>query len=485
MRKVLFVTSEAHPLMKTGGLGDVCGSLPLALRAKDLDVRLLIPGYHDTLARAGTLKPVAQLALPSFTPPITLLEGRLPGTTLRIWFVDFAPAYDRPGNPYQNAHGHDWHDNATRFALLAQVAVAVAQGIGRLRWAPDIVHCHDWQTGLVPALLARESVRPATIFTIHNLAYQGLFPFETFQSLGLPSDLWAVDGLEYYGQMSFIKGGIAFADRVTTVSPTYAQEIQTPELGHGLDGLLRHRSASLRGILNGIDPKAWNPGRDPHLAAHYSSGRLAGKLDCKSSLQIETGLPQRPDVPLAGMVSRLVAQKGVDLLLEALPALMEQPLQLVILGTGDPAFEQELRDWARRYPDRIAVTIGYDETFAHRIIAGADLFLAPSRFEPCGLTQMYSMRYGTVPVVRRAGGLADTVTDAAETALADDTATGITFDPPTSASLLHAITRALELHRDTRRWRQVMRAGMRQDFSWQHSAAEYRRLYDELVPPAG
>ena len=448
MRKVLFVTSEAHPLMKTGGLGDVCGSLPLALRTRDLDVRLLLPGYRDTLARAGTLKTVAQLTVPPFATPVTLLEGRLPGSTLRTWLVDFPPAYDRPGNPYQNIHGLDWHDNATRFALLA-----------------------------------REPVRPATVFTIHNLAYQGLFPFETLQSLALPADLWALDGVEFHGQMSFIKGGIAFADRVTTVSPTYSQEIQTHEYGHGLDGLLRHRSASLRGILNGIDPKEWNPGRDPHLAAHYSPGRLAGKTTCKAALQLESGLPQQPDLPLAGMVSRLVTQKGVDLLIEALPALVELPLQLVVLGTGDTAIEQTLRDWAERHPDRFAVTIGYDEARAHRIIAGADLFLAPSRFEPCGLTQMYSMRYGTVPVVRRIGGLADTVIDATETTLADDTATGLSFDAPTSASLLHAITRALALFEDRRHWRQVMRAGMRQDFSWQHSAIEYRQLYDELVPP--
>jgi len=484
MRKILFVASEAHPLMKTGGLGDVCGSLPVALRSRDLDVRLLMPGYRDALARAGSLKPVAQLALPPLAPPVTLLEGRLPGTSIRVWFVDFPAAFDRPGNPYQNALGHDWHDNAARFALLARVAVAVSQGIGRLRWKPDIVHCHDWQSGLVPVLLAREAKRPATVFTIHNLAYQGLFPFDTFQSLGLPADLWSMEGLEFYGQMSFIKGGIAFADRVTTVSPTYANEIQRPEFGCGLEGLLKHRSASLRGILNGIDPKEWHPGQDSHLPAHFSPGRLAGKAACKAALQAHSALPGAPDMPLAGMVSRMVTQKGTDLLLEALPALMELPLQLVILGTGEATLQEALRDWARRHPDRLAVTIGYDEALAHRIIAGADMFLIPSRFEPCGLTQMYSMRYGTVPVVRRAGGLADTVFDATETALADDTATGVCFEPPTGASLLHAMTRAIELYRARRPWRQLMRAGMRQDFSWKHSASEYRKLYDELVPPA-
>ena len=237
MRKILFVTSEAHPLMKTGGLGDVCGGLPQALHAMGADVRLLLPGYHDTLQRAGRLKMVAQLTLPPLASPVTLLEGVLPGTRVKVWLIDFPPAYDRPGNPYVNAHGHPWHDNAIRFALLAQVAVAIARDAAGLAWRPDVVHTNDWQTGLVPALLAREATRPATVFTIHNLAYQGLFPYETFQSLSLPPSFWSLDALEFHGELSFIKGGIAFADHVTTVSPTYAREIQTPEHGYGLDGL--------------------------------------------------------------------------------------------------------------------------------------------------------------------------------------------------------------------------------------------------------
>ena len=482
MRKILFVTSEAQPLMKTGGLGDVCGGLPRALYALGADVRLLLPGYHDTLQRAGRLRPVTQLTLPPLASPVTLLEGRLPGTRVKVWLIDFPPAYDRPGNPYVNAHGHPWHDNAARFALLARVAVAIARDAAGLAWQPEVVHAHDWQAGLVPALLAAQVVRPATVFTIHNLAYQGLFSYETFLSLHLPAPLWSLHALEFHGQMSFIKGGIVFADRVTTVSPTYAREIQTPGHGHGLDGLLHHRAARLSGILNGIDEHIWNPARDPHLASPYSSRRLAHKAPNKAALQIEFNLPEDADVALLGLVSRLVHQKGIDLVLAALPELLDLPVQFVALGDGEPEYERALRAAAVRSPERVAVLAGYDEAVAHRIQAGADIFLMPSRFEPCGLSQLYSLRYGTVPLVRRVGGLADTVTDATPDALAAGTATGIVFDAPTPAALVHAVKRALALRRDARLWKQVQLAGMRQDFSWRHSASDYLRLYDAALP---
>lgn len=483
MRKILFVASEAYPLMKTGGLADVCGSLPQALAALGEDVRLLMPGYRDTLGRAGALKTIGEIKLSALDAPLRLLETRLPGTRIKVWLIDFAPAYDRPGNPYLNNLGHDWPDNGERFALLARVAVHISQGRARLRWKPDIVHCHDWQAGLVPALLSQETPRPATVFTIHNLAYQGLFSYETFSSLGLPPALWSLSGLEFYGQMSFIKGGIAFADRVTTVSPSYAREIQTLDFGHGLDGLLRHRASVLRGILNGIDTKIWNPQRDEMITARYSMHRAAtGKAANKAALQTELGLALEPAVPVLGMVSRLVHQKGIDLFLEALPLLLEKPLQCVILGSGDSAYELALREWAQRYPKQLAVFVGYDEALAHRIIAGADLFLMPSRFEPCGLTQFYSLRYGTVPVARRVGGLNDSVIDVDAATLADDSATGVLFESANSAALVHALTRALELYRQRRTWQALRRAGMRQDFSWRRSASEYRLLYDELVP---
>jgi starch synthase len=484
MRKILFVTSEALPLMKTGGLGDVCGSLPQALQALGADVRLLLPGYRDTLQQAGRLKTVAQLNLPPLTQPVTLLEGRLPGTRVKVWLIDFAPAYDRPGNPYLNTLGHPWHDNATRFALLARVAVAIATGAAGLAWSPEVVHAHDWQAGLVPALLAEEIMRPATVFTIHNLAYQGIFPYDTFLSLHLPASLWSLHALEFHGQMSFIKGGIALADRITTVSPTYAREIQTPEHGYGLDGLLRHRTARLSGILNGIDTRAWNPARDPHLDSTYTAHRLAHKVKNKTALQQEFKLRVDAEVKVFGMVSRMVDQKGIDLLLDALPALMDLPLQLVMLGTGDAEYEQALRAQAALYPDRLAVLVGYDEAIAHRIQAGADLFLMPSRFEPCGLSQLYSLRYGTVPIVRRVGGLADTVVDASPANIAAGTATGIVFEAATTEALIGAVQRALALSRDRRRWKKIQLTGMRQDFSWRHSAAEYLLLYDTAIADA-
>ena len=479
MRKVLFVTSEAHPLMKTGGLGDVAGSLPQALAASSEDVRVLMPAYRDTIPRAGHLKQIAQLTLSPLAQPISLLEGRLPGTRVKTWLIDFPPAYDRPGNPYLNAHGHPWHDNAARFALLARVAVALARGEARLSWQPDIVHANDWQCGLVPALLAQDTQRPATVFTIHNLAYQGLFPYETFQALFLPPSLWSMHALEFHGQLSFIKGGIVFADRINTVSPRYAREIQTPEYGYGLDGLLYHRRAHLSGILNGIDERAWNPARDPHLAQRYSMRTLRQKERNKTALRNEFRLADDPALAVVGMVGRLVHQKGLDLALAALPRLLALPLQLVVLGSGEQPLEQALRRHAEQYPDRLAALVGYDEAVAHRIEAGADIFLMPSRFEPCGLNQMYSLRYGTVPIVRRAGGLGDTVVDADPEHLAAGTASGIVFDEPSPMALEAAVVRALTLRSNPKTWKQIQLTGMRQDFSWKKSAVAYQRLYDQ------
>ncbi len=479
--KVLFVASEAHPLMKTGGLGDVCGSLPPALAAFGVDVRLLLPAYHDAVARAGRLKTVARLDIPGIAATVVLREGTLPGTRVKLWLVDFPAAYDRPGNPYVNVHGHPWHDNAARFALLARAAVAVAQGRAGLEWRPDIVHCHDWQSGLVPALLALEKPRPATVFTIHNLSYPGLFTHDHFVTLGLPPALWSHEALEFHGQLSFIKGGLAFADRLTTVSPTYAREIQAPAHGGGLDGLLRHRAAVLSGVLNGIDTVEWNPAHDPRLAKPYSASRLAGKAENKRVLQRAFGLPEGSDVPLIGMVGRLVAQKGFDIALDALPELARLPVQLVVLGAGEAKLERQMREAASRHAGWFAARIGYDEATAHRIQAGADMFLMPSRFEPCGLSQLHSLRYGTVPIVRRVGGLADTVADADPERLAQATATGIVFDGDRPADLVAAVERAVALYRDAKKWRRLIHTGMRQDFSWRHSAAEYLRLYEQCL----
>ncbi len=479
--KILFVVSEAHPLIKTGGLGDVAGSLPVALASLQADVRLLLPAYPDVVARAGKVETLAQFSVNGLASPVRLLEGRLPGTPVVIWLVDFPPAYDRPGNPYLDFRGLPWPDNAMRYALLARTAVMLALGQLPLEWRPDIVHSHDWQAGLVPALLAQEKNRPATVFTIHNLAYQGLFPRETFTLLDLPAALWSIDGLEFHGQMSFIKGGLAFADRLTTVSPGYAREIQTPEFGAGLDGLLRHRADRLTGILNGIDDKVWNPAHDPFLARRYSARRLRDKIPNKLALQREFGLPVNPKTPLIGMVGRMVQQKGVDLVLETLPGIMHRPVQLVMLGTGEPGYEEALCAQAARYTGQLAVRVGYDERLAHLIEAGADMFLMPSRFEPCGLNQLYSQRYGTIPIVRRVGGLADTVTEATETNLKAGKATGIVFDEARGGALLASVDRALALHNNSRRWKQMMLAGMCRDFSWEHSAAEYLHLYAQAL----
>ncbi|MBI3778682.1 MAG: glycogen synthase GlgA [Gammaproteobacteria bacterium] len=481
MPKILFVASEAHPLIKTGGLGDVVGSLPVALQSLQADVRLLLPAYHDALARAGELKTVARCAIENLSAPVRILEARLPGTELIVWFVDFPPAYDRRGHPYLDAGGRPWPDNAMRYALFADVAVRIALGQANIKWRPDVVHCHDWQTGLVPAWLATEKARPATVFTIHNLAYQGLFPRETFEALGLPAAFWSHEALEFHGQMSFIKGGLVYADRLTTVSPNYAREIQTPEFGCGLDGLLRHRAGRLTGILNGIDDAEWNPAQDRFLAKNYSPRRLQDKLANKLALQREFGLPEQPETPLIGVVGRLVHQKGIDLVLETLPGLMHRPIQIVLLGSGEAGYEEALRVQAARYIRRLAVRIGYDERLAHLIEAGADMFLMPSRFEPCGLNQLYSQRYGTIPIVRRVGGLADTVVDASEKNIKTGKATGIVFEKARGSALLAAVDRALALRRNNLRWNKMMRAGMRQDFSWRHSATEYLRLYRQIM----
>jgi starch synthase len=476
MHKVLFVTSEAHPLAKTGGLGDVCGSLPPALQALGADMRLLLPAYPQAKRAAGALRAVAQIPLAFSDVPATLLEGVLPGSNVVLWLVDHPPAFAREGDPYLDASGAPWPDNAQRFAVLCAAAVALAAA-SVIEWRPDIVHCHDWQTGLVPALLSLRDTRPATIFTIHNLAYQGLFPADTFTLLRLPPSLWSLQGLEFYGQLSFIKGGIAAADQLTTVSPTYAREIQTSAFGAGLDGLLRQRADRLSGILNGVDTDTWNPATDAYLPQPYSAATLARKKANKLALQEQMQLPPDAARPLIGMIGRLVDQKGFDLVLDAWPQLARQGAQLVVLGSGDSALEKAWRDMQRTYPKQLAARISYDEALAHHIEGGADMFLMPSRFEPCGLNQMYSLRYGTVPIVRRVGGLADTVVDASTQALAAGTATGFVFDGATPDALTAAVVRALALYADEPRWRALALNGMGQDFSWNKSAQEYFALY--------
>jgi starch synthase len=481
--RILFASSEIHPLMKTGGLADVSASLPVALKRLRHDLRLLMPAYPQALARAGKLESIATLTLPGFPDdPVTLLSGMLPGTRVPLILADAPRCFQRAGDPYRAMDGQDWQDNHLRFGLFARLIEHLALARTPLGWQPEVVHCHDWQTGLAPVMLSLHEARPVSVFTIHNLAYQGLFPRHAFDALNLPPDLWHYQGLEFHGQMSFIKGGIAYADHVTTVSPTYAREIRTQQLGNGLDGLLNHRAESLTGILNGVDYKEWDPARDRHIAANYGPEDLAGKASCKADLQDHFKLSGRGGVPLLGHVGRMVPQKGVDLLLKAAePLLAAGEVQLVVVGTGAPALEQAARRLAERHPGRMGVHIGYDEGLAHRVEAGADIFVMPSRFEPCGLNQMYSLRYGTVPVVRRTGGLADTVVDADPSSLEAGDATGICFDAALPEALADALARALALYHEPALWRRLVRTSMAQDFSWARSAEAYAALYRDLV----
>lgn len=474
MKKVLFVTSEAYPLIKTGGLADVSGSLPIALQSLRQDVRIFMPGYASAIA-AGEFGAVKTL---HDADGISILEGRLPGSSVPVWLLTHNGYFDRPGNPYLGEDGKPWPDNAERFSLLCHVAAEIAMNRLGLNWKPDVVHCNDWQTGLIPVLLSDEPGRPASVFTIHNLAYQGVFPYETFQKLRLPARFWSHQALEFYGQMSFIKGGLVFCDRISTVSPTYAEEIQGQEFGCGLEGLLSHRRERLSGILNGIDTDAWNPATDPLVPTHYDVHSVDKRRVNKAILQKSFGLATDGEIAVLAWVGRLVQQKGIDLVIELLPRLMQLPLQIVVVGSGEARYEHTLLDWAKLYPDRIAIKLGYSEANAHLIEAGTDVFLMPSRFEPCGLNQMYSQRYGAVPLVRRIGGLADTVADANPHNLGNGAATGIAFDEATAEALWQAINRALALYHNRHDWRNVQNAGMRKDFSWETSAQRYLDLYD-------
>ncbi len=479
---VLFVASEAHPLIKTGGLADVAGSLPIALTQLGQRLHLLLPAYAGVKRQSGALLERARFTLAHGRcgeVEVRLLEGRLADSEVILWLVDVPEYFAREGGPYQDAAGQDWPDNAERFALFCRVAALLAIDQLGLGWRPDIVHLNDWQSALTALFLQPFPFRPRLLFTIHNLAYQGLFSRAQFNLLDLPESAWSIEGVEYYGQLSFIKAGINCSDWISTVSPTYAREITTFAYGCGLDGLLRARQSVLVGILNGIDAQVWNPATDPLIPHHYNADDLSGKRLDKVALLRRMGLPADDELPLLAMVTRLVEQKGIDLLLEILPWLMTQPLRLVVLGNGDPHYTELLLGCARRHPDRLAVVAGYDEPLAHQIEAGADLFVMPSRFEPCGLNQLYSLCYGTLPLVRRVGGLADTVIDA-------DAATegnGFCFDFASGPALRATLERALALYHQPARWQQLMRSAMAADFSWQRSSADYLALYRRMLAP--
>jgi len=483
--RVLYITAELYPWVKSGGLGDVAAALPPALIEEGIDVRLLLPGFRGFLDAFPGITDIARLTTPFATERVRVCLTRLPGSESLAYLVDHPAFYDRPGNPYAGPDGSDWPDNHRRFGLFGWIAAELARGADP-GWRPDILHGHDWHTGLAPAYLAARPPAAGhvpTVFTVHNLAYRGPFPGTIFPELALPPEFFSIDGVEFFGTVSFIKAGLFYSDRLTTVSPTYAREIQTPAFGWGLDGLLRARNNVLTGILNGVDPRFWDPRHDKNLPQTYcTEDAAAGKRAAKAVLQRRLGLEPGDGGPLHGAVSRLTPQKGLDLVLAGLPDLVTGGGQLALLGSGDDDLEQAFRAAAEQYRGRVGVAIGYDESLAHLIIGGSDVILVPSRFEPCGLTQLYALRYGALPLVRRVGGLADTVVDATATSLAEGVATGFAFDDDSPSALMSAIGRATELFREREIWQRMMRRAMTRDFSWAAAARLYAGVYRTLRP---
>ena len=481
--KILFATPECAPYVKTGGLGDVSAALPATLAALGHDVHILLPAYKG-MKVSGEIGdgvdlpawgpwPAAQLVPVKIANGVTLLMLACPGL------------YQRPGGPYVDASGRDYHDNALRFGLLSRVAAQLGTVHTPLRgWTADIVHANDWPTGMAPLYLAQSRMiaphepTAASILTIHNLAFQGVFPMASADLLGVPHHWRGMDGVEFWGELSMLKAGLQFADAITTVSPSYAREIQTPAQGAGFDGILRARASHLRGILNGIDTRLWDPQADTLLPFHYGPQRMQGKAQCKAALQARLGLPTDKSAVLFSVVSRLTSQKGIDLVLGALPRLVSAGAQLAVLGQGDPALQQALKDAAQKHPKQVAVSLGFDEGLAHLIEAGSDVFLMPSRFEPCGLNQMYSQAYGTPPIVAPVGGLLDSVTDASADAAHG---TGFIMTGADPEGLDDAIARAMRLWREPQRWRRIQANGMARHFGWEDSAAQYVEVYQRAL----
>ncbi len=477
---MLHAAAELYPWVKTGGLGDVVAALPPALAALGVDVRLVLPGFGSFLD-AFELTETLRLRTPLLPERVRVARAQLPGSGISVYLIDHPSLYDRPGSPYQAPDGSDWPDNHRRFAVLGWVAAALAQGADP-GWRPDVLHCHDWHAGLAPAYLRADTAPVPSVFTVHNLAYQGFFPAGLFPDLALPASFLSIDGVEFYGGLSFLKAGLFFADCLTTVSPTYAREIQTLDFGMGLDGLLRTRAGVLTGILNGVDPEIWSPEKDALLPRRFGvADAVSGKGAAKRVLEQRFDLAPQDGAPLFGAVTRLTPQKGLDLLLAALPGLIARGGRLVLLGSGDGGLEAGFAAAAQTYRGRVAVELGYDEALSHLIIAGSDSIVVPSRFEPCGLTQLYALRYGALPLVRRTGGLADTVIDANSVTLADGSATGFAFDEATPDGLLAALQRAIALYREPPIWWRTVHRAMTCDFSWAESARRYATLYCELV----
>ena len=475
--RVLFVASEGLPYSKTGGLADVVEALPKALVAMGHEVAVLLPRYRGVRPGAHAVKTL-ELPMGAATRSCTIVDGARPHG-VQYFLVD-DPAYFDRENLYGSA-GTDYPDNAERYAEFAYAAVEVAKQV----WPPEAIHCHDWQSGLVPVLLRTRRQGDAelraipVIFTIHNMGYQGVFPRQVLGRIGVAESEFRMDGLEFYGKVNYLKAGLLYSDYLTTVSPQYAEEIQTPEYGHGLDGVVHSRAERLVGILNGVDYSVWSPEVDQAIAARYSAKDLSGKTVCKGDLLTEFHLPANLNRPLAGIISRFADQKGFDLLAEIAEELLLEDIAMVVLGSGDEKYVRMFKDLARRYPEQLGVRIAYDDVLAHKIEAGADMFLMPSRYEPCGLNQIYSLRYGTVPVVRATGGLVDTVAPFDyEVPRSMGQATGFSFKEYTGAALLATMRKALAVYREKVTWRRLQANGMRKDFSWQASATEYGRLYE-------
>ena len=481
--KALFATSEIFPYNKTGGLGDVCAWLPRALKRAGVDIRYLVPAFPAIAGAFSELEPVHRFEGRFRAKEIVVYRGSVRGNPVKFYIVDAPELFARAGSPYSDACGNDWGDNHVRYACLSWVAAAFAE-LGIDGFAPDVLHANDWMTALAPAYLElvrrrRPDVKTSSVLTIHNLSFQGICPFSAYKDLELPNYMFNEDGVEFHRQVSFLKAGISYAGKITTVSPSYAAEIQTPEYGCGLDAALVRRRRSLSGILNGIDYKIWNPETDRHIKYKFSKNAMSGKRLNKKYLQRRLGLAEDAGVPLFGVLSRMAGQKGMDILIEAIPALMMNGAQLAVMGTDQGNYLPRLKSIARRYPDRFAV-MDFDEEFSHQLVAGADILVNPARFEPCGLTQMFAMRYGAIPFARRTGGLADTIIDADfQNAAALGTATGFLFDDYSLHDFVRGINRILNAYRAERRvWDAMRRRAMSQNFSWDKSASEYIDLYN-------
>jgi starch synthase len=477
--RVVMAASEAVPFAKTGGLADVVGALPRALKRLGVDVSVIMPAYRSISAAGFSLRRTEwtlQVPVSKQTVQAGVLQSDLDGVP--VYLVEADQYFARAGL-YGSPDG-DYLDNAERFAFFGRAIPALLMCMGSV----DVLHCHDWQTALAPVFLRADPgrypglERTRTVLTVHNIGYQGLFWHFDWHLLNLDWRYFTPDWLEFYGKINYLKGGLVSADALTTVSPTYAQEIQTPDFGYGLEGVLIARSEMLTGILNGVDYNAWNPEHDAFTAAHYSVDDLAGKAACKADLQTTMGLPADPKIPVIGIVSRLTDQKGFDLIAEIAPQLLRKRIQLVVLGSGEAEHQELLQGLARRFRTRVAVRVAFDEALAHKIEAGSDMFLMPSRYEPCGLNQIYSLRYGTIPIVRATGGLEDSIVDFDVPA---GQGTGFKFRDYTGEALLACIERALKVYRNPTAWRTLMGRAMRADFSWDRSAQAYRALYRQLT----